>query len=266
MLLTAINYQNSMIYMLVFLIAVMCVFTIHFSFDNLHGLTISKLLVEPAFAGDSVLVTFSLSGKATKPYYSVRLSWPNESEVSSDVKVNEVVIVQLALATTCRGILLAPRLLIESVYPFGLIRVWSWLDLDVKGIVYPKSIKGVPIPVSVSDGGGGDVKLYLGSDNFNGLRNFNRGDSLKHVAWKQFARQGELLTKEFESPKAQNNMFALADYAHASIETALSHLCFDILNAEARGEFYALNLGKSITEMKRGPEHLRQCLELLALF
>lgn len=266
MLLTAINYQNSMIYMLVFLIAVMCVLTIHLSFYNLQGLAVTRLLVEPAFAGDNLLVTFSLSGKKEKPYHSVWLSWPNESEVSANVKANEVVTVQLTLATSRRGTLIAPRILIESVYPFGLIRVWSWLDLDVNGVVYPKSIKGEPIPASAADGGDGEVNMQAGSDLFNGLRNFNRGDSLKHVAWKQFARQGELLTKEFESPRTQSNIFSLDDYAHTSIEAALSHLCFDVLNAEARGEFYALDLKGECTEMKRGNDHLRVCLQSLALY
>jgi uncharacterized protein (DUF58 family) len=266
MLLTAINYQNSMVYMLVFLIAVMCVLTIHLSFYNLQGLTVTRLLVEPAFAGDNLLVTFSLSSKKDKPYYGVWLSWPNESDVLANVMANEVATVQLTLTTKQRGTLIAPRILIESVYPFGLIRVWSWLDLDVKGIVYPKSIKGEPIPASISEGGDGEVNMHAGSDLFNGLRNFNRGDSLKHVAWKQFARQGELLTKEFESPRTQSNVFSLEDYGHTSIESALSHLCFDILNAEARGEFYALNLKGDCTEMKKGAEHLRMCLQKLALY
>lgn len=266
LLLTAINYQNSMIYLLTFLLSVIFVLAIHLSFQNMQGLIITRQQVLPAFAGENLLVTLSLTSKYRRAHNSLTLSWPDECGATTSVEAQSQAVVQLTLNVTKRGKYQAGRLLIESVYPFGIIRTWSWLDLDVTGIVYPALKKGNPQPVTSAEGGQGEQSQGLGNDEFHGLRAYAHGDSLKHVAWKQFARQGQMLTKEFESPKVQVNVFSLADYAHVGLELALSHLCFDLVDAETRGQHYALDIAGSVSEMATGPAHLHGCLKNLALY
>ena len=60
LLLIAINYENNLVYALVFLLATVLVITIHITFANLHSMTISGGRNTPVFAGETGAVALKL--------------------------------------------------------------------------------------------------------------------------------------------------------------------------------------------------------------
>ena len=61
MLLIAINYQNNLVYGLVFLFGTILVVTVHLTFANLYGLSVSGLANTPIFLGQEGQIRLHLA-------------------------------------------------------------------------------------------------------------------------------------------------------------------------------------------------------------
>ena len=174
--------------------------------------------------------------------------------------------ISVPLKTANRGWLRPGRLLVESRYPFGLIRAWSWINLECEALVYPQPLEGI------ADRQGGDAKegeqshSLPGVDDFKGIRSYAPGDSLKRVDWKKYAKRGDLLIKEFDRAVSDSCYFSLDDYPTKGLESKLSHLCFDVLTAEKSGMQYGLDLKSFVLDPGTGAKHQAHCLEALAKY
>ena len=92
-----------------------------------------------------------------------------------------------------RGKFEYPVIQIYSVYPFGLVRAWTYLYHHQFAWVAPKAQNNTS-----------ENKIYQNSfepdmDEFRELRNYQSGDSLQAVSWKQFARGQGLYVKVLNS-------------------------------------------------------------------
>jgi uncharacterized protein (DUF58 family) len=86
------------------------------------------------------------------------------------------------------------------------------------------------------------------------------------VAWRAYARGGELLVKEYESPAGDQRVFSLADLAHLPIEAALEQLSAWCVAAHASGERFGLELDGEILPPADDMAHRERCLAALARF
>ncbi|PIE43068.1 MAG: DUF58 domain-containing protein [Gammaproteobacteria bacterium] len=269
LLLTAINYQNSMIYMFTFFLASLFQVVIFHSFQNLSGLRFTFKKVEPVFVGESAGFLISIgSENQNRSHYSIGVMWPDNPMAHLPVVKPGQALTQLSVPIVAkkRGYLKPGRVLIESRYPFGLIRAWSWVDLDCQMLVYPAPIEGRYKREASSDAVGDSLEAQTGVDDFKGIKAYAAGDSLKRIDWKRYAKRGEVLVKEFETPVSDTCFFSLSDYLSADMESRLSHLCFDILQADVAGDVYGVRLGTETLEPAAGHRHLMHCLQALALY
>ncbi len=271
LLITAINYQNSLIYGLVFWLFSLGLSAMIFSYRNLSGLTIKAGNAVNGFAGKYINVPFRLSA-AKRDHFSLTLSWQTvdknlDQGADSEVLVNQETQVAMPLQLQTRGYLKTPRLKIQTHYPFGLYTCWTWVTLKTPGIVYPKAIK---TPFIASEGGGSDLQteanLIIGNDEFIGLRSYQAGDSLKHIAWKYLAKGKGLLTKEYDNQQLSMQWLDWQSLQGKSEESRLSHLTGWVLQAEQENRAYGLKLPGLTIAPSHGDSHRQQCLEALALY
>ncbi|MCG8613265.1 MAG: DUF58 domain-containing protein [Pseudomonadales bacterium] len=266
LLLTAINYQNNMIYLLTFLLASILIANILVAYSNLLGLTIQFGRVNNVYAGDEANFQVSLIPKAE--HRDIVLRWQDDYPVFIDCSsASGPSHFSITALTGKRGRWRPGRLLIESFYPFGLIRVWSWVDLDCSVIVYPKPTQGVSVSTEQSGVEESDQNKRLkGGDDFFGIRDYSPGDPIKYIAWKRFAQRGELYVKEFEHQVGDPQYICFENYNAGNIELRLENMCFDLLAADKRNQPYGLIIGQNRLAPSFGQVHLTQCLELLALY
>ena len=85
----------------------------------------------------------------------------------------------------------------ETRFPLGLTRAWSYVQPDMRALVYPKPDDAhLPLPTAQPDAGD-MLSVGTGTDDFFGFRAYQPSDSPRHVAWKASARSEEPLTKMF---------------------------------------------------------------------
>jgi uncharacterized protein (DUF58 family) len=154
---------------------------------------------------------------------------------------------------------------VTTRFPFGLFRCWTWLHLPLSTLVYPRPVGTMPLPVGPSGREPGAATTDGGRDELRDLRPFRDGDSPRQVAWKAYARGQPLLVKEYAGAAAESLQFDFDALATLDAEARLSQLCRWVLDAEARGQRYALHMPGLRLPADRGAAHLARCLAALAL-
>ena len=142
MVMAAINYQNSLVFALAFLLASLFMVGMLHTWRNLAGLTLSPGTTTPAFAGDDAEFTVVLKRLGDRPHESLEMGWDRDNLLPANLLDNQEARVRTYLKAKQRGRLKPGRLLVESRYPLGLFRAWSWVELDMQALVYPRPIAG----------------------------------------------------------------------------------------------------------------------------
>lgn len=261
------NYQNNLVLGLAFFMSSLIVVCILHTYANLSQITISCKGASKVYAGSSVDFTFSLSTKR-RSAESIDLKFKDGEESYSGLCLDqgEETLVKVPLLTNLRGWLEPGRLRVESEFPLGLLRCWTWLRFDTRALVFPEPL-AVSEPQSVSiDDGGENERPIRGGEDYSGLNEYRPGDSIKHVAWKVYARGGGLHTKEFSQNVSREIWLNLQSIAGDDLEQRLSGLCYWALEYERREENYGLMLPGLVIPPSRGEAHQYKVLSALACF
>ena len=207
-----------------------------------------------------------VSRQGSKDYFDINLSWP-ESEVRSVTLAEQTQqLIDLHLAMSQRGLFRPERLLVETFYPVGLLRSWTWLALDIDVLVYPRPLKCALEGVAAADDNDdGEVIPVVGSDDFYQFKQYQPGDSLKHVFWKSYAKGQELQTKQFASYREQRLWLDWQLFSGAE-EDRLSKLCYWVLQLENNNDEYGLRLPDVEIAPGHGGQHQAEVLKALALY
>ncbi|WP_426417510.1 DUF58 domain-containing protein [Aestuariirhabdus sp. LZHN29] len=262
--LAGVNYQNSMSFAVAFLLTSLFIIAIHHTYNNLAGLTLVGLRSGNGHLGDDLPFALELSVSGNPQRYAIELGWPQGVQQSVSLFSNEPRALSLYLPAPRRGYFHPGRLRIQTRYPLGLLVAWSWVDLDLVALVYPRPL-AAPLPAGASSSGEGEMMEELaGADDFASVREYRQGDPLNHLAWKQSSRHQQLFTKEFVSARERRLWLDWA-VTTGPVESRLSHLCFWCLQAEREQEDYGLRLPGVELAPSHGRPHLEQCLQALAL-
>ena len=260
-----INYENSLILNLCFLLVSLFIISILYTFRNLSGLVIKAGQAEDSFAGGQSLFDVILKRDGEKTYEAIHLIWYDNESGSQDVIDLHETHARLMLDTPKRGYFKPKRLKIQSTFPMGLIRAWSWVDLDMRSIVYPKPLAGDLAAGDDSGGGEGTRKTSRGQDDFDQLRGYQVGDSLKNVAWKHYARGQGMHTKVFHGYLHETEWLDWQQVVAGNPEEKLSVLCYWVLRYSEQKKLFGLRLPGNTVPPGTGKSHELKCLQALAL-
>ena len=266
MLIGSINYNLSLGYILTFLLAGLGIVSILHTFRNLAHLYVSAGRAASVFAGDSAKFELILENKSDFDRHSLDLLC-REATASCNAPAQEHCSVVLPQKAEKRGWLQLERVTIATRFPLGLMRAWSYVQPDMRALVYPRP-DTAPLPLPYSDADTGDaVSAGAGTDDFSGLRPYQTSDSPRHIAWKTSARSELLLTKLFAGRAASELWFEWEQLpANMHAEARLSRLARWVLLAEERGLRYGLKLPGVTVPLGEGFPHRERCLKELATY
>lgn len=256
------NYQNNLILFLSFLLASITVSALLITHKNMAGLTLTASPAHPQFAGELVAFPFKISGNGEHHEIEYKFQQPS-CDVASVIHAEQGLVYA---STSQRGWFRPGRLTVSSVYPLGLFRVWSHVDLDWSALIYPAAIvSDLPLQPHLGDDLEGHNGTESGFDEFVGLRTWQQGESLKSVAWKQLAQGRGWHAKAFEQPKGSPVWLDLSA-CRGHMEMKLGQLCHQVVTlTEQQGQF-GLRLGQTELAPASGLPHQQACLQALALY
>lgn len=192
-----VNYANNLILGFCFLISAVLCISFYLTFKQLHGLNIEIVADEVSQVGQRHFLRIYFQQTSAQPRYLHIKT--NDASYKVAIKGTKAPI-DIPFYAEQRGMFQYPILQIYSVYPFGLVRAWTYIYHQKKAWVAPKSS-------SVNQ----ENKFHQQSfepdmDEFRELRNFHIGDSLQAVSWKQAARGQGLYVKVFEQYQDEHKL------------------------------------------------------------
>lgn len=276
MLLGAVNYTNSMAYLLTFLLASLFMVSMLHTFRNLRGLIIKLADAEPVFAGEAARFPMLFDNRSgydrlaltVRPHPKRRDRGSGAvTALALDVRGGDLERVELEVIAARRGLFQLDRLLLSSTFPLGLFRAWSYLDTGPSCLVYPRPAGAAPLPPPQESESEHDTGQRAGTDDFTGFRTYRPGDSIRRIDWKALAREQGLLVKRFAGAGTRKlELRWTAVHPGADPEARLSQLCRWVLEAERLGIHYAVEIPGARVEHGLGTPHKNACLELLARY
>lgn len=266
MLLGSMNYNNNLSFVLTFLLAGLGFISMHQCQRNLIDLEMGFAGVEPVFAGQSAEFRIAVTNNAKNWRYDLRLFSGEVRSEARDLAPGDSHIFHLELPTKRRGRIALQRFGIRTLFPFELFRAWAWLHMDLQGLVYPHPADNAPEPPPTQSAHGHRQHDARGEEDFAGFRQFHDGDSPRHVAWKAYARSGELLSKQFAGADTSSQWFDFDKVDADDVEERLSALTRWIVDADRTHRDYGLRVPGVEIPPAHGDAHRHLCLKSLALF
>ena len=262
--LVGINYQNNLVYALAFFLIALGVLTIHYTFLNLSGLRVSASHVQGCHVGEMAEFCLRIERENRREYEGVSISLSGSVTETVSLVESDQVDVKLFVSAPKRGYFNPGAVHISTVYPFGLLKAWSWLKIDQEALIFPKVIKGSPPQLS-GQGDKGTTHQEQGDD-FAGLVEYRPGMPTRHIAWKQFAQGRGVLSKKYAGQKSNNIWLCWDDWPDLAKEHRLSVLCYWALRLNRQGENYGLDMPGCSLVPATGQSHLHKVLSILACY
>lgn len=264
MLLGGLNFNNNMALMLVFLLGTMTQTTSLLAYRNLAGLLIQSVQSEPVFCGDSARFCVFINNPGQQKRYVLSTGF-RQAQDCTDFEPASNRSMLLTLPASHRGWLAMPDFRLETRFPLGLFKAWSWIFPSHRCLVYPAPASHAPaLPVS-GHGESGQAKKGDG-EQIHGLRKYQSGDSRQRIAWRASARHDKMYSLEMETPRDDACELNWDLLQGSDAETRLSILTAWVLAADHRNIAYSLITPKQSIAAASGPAQRARCLELLALY
>jgi len=278
MLLGSMNYNNSMGYALTFLLGSMAMVSILHTHRMLLGLRIEVGKVAPVFSGETAQFQLWLDNRGHQARYNLVWEYDPTFKIqnlkSDDLKskmvialpANQRMSINIPVPTTQRGRIFLEQIMVYTRFPLGLFHAWAYIHLNASTLVYPKPYGNKNLPLGEQSESIGEGS-HKGGEDFIGYRDYQLGDSPRHIDWKAVAREQDWMIKQFGGIGIAM-VWLTWDDVHTlnDLEAALSQLCLWILMAENQGTKYGLKIPNNTFEPNAGEKHRERCLRSLALF
>ena len=252
----SVRVQNNMLLLLSVALFVIFLLSVIWSAINLDKLTSYYLEDKVAICGAPSQLAFCLDGKAR--LYDVAVTIGKVKQITAIRTPHE-----MTFTPEQRGTHYPPPFLVETSFPFGLVRAWQW--------VTPPQIDVAPRPdfahlASLMAGTphlSGDEIDEEGQFNADSLESWVPGVPLSRISWKHYASKDRLLYKTGANLGQDLVRLHFDRLRHLAFEEALSVLCAGVLQASQQGFAFELQLPDS-QNTRYQPQEIVAALRRLA--
>ena len=144
----------------------------------------------------------------------------NIKELNFTKKLN---LIRLKYYRQERGIFSIDKIILKSIYPFGVIRTKRYFNLKSKIVVYPKKIQP---NIDLLNEFNINLKRHA-NEEFEGIEDYKNGDNFSKIAWKKSIIKNKKYIKKFEEPKKENNLILKLDnYTELPFEDLLRYVSY----------------------------------------
>ena len=263
----AINYQNSMAFVLTFMLTSLGIISLWHTHKNLLGITIKLQIPRPVFSGEFCELKFEVSHANSSRRFAIGIQYAGETPVYLKLEPAGNTVAKLKIPSAHRGQFKPGGITVFTRYPTGLFHAWGWLKFDLPILIYPHPTANVKLQQSMVEQYDGQVSTStIEGDDFAGLREHREGESLRHISWKAYAQGKGMLTKTFQGQARPTLWIDWQLLGEGSLEDKLSFMTALVLAAESQEQKYGLRLPGTSIEQNFGNAHKHVCLQALAIF
>jgi uncharacterized protein (DUF58 family) len=264
MLIAGLNYNSNLGLAFAFLMVSVALVTMHHCNRNLLGLQVDVTTEVDAFAGREANFEFVLRNDSNVDRRDVEICCLAAAGMRS-VPARSSESVPVAVPVPQRGVIRLAQFELRTRYPFGWFHAWTYVQGSLTAYVAPAPHGNRTLPSAAGKGSGARSETR-GDEDFAGLRAYEPGVPLKHMAWKVLARGGEAAVRSYTNLAAQPEWLEWSSLEGQDTETRLSQLCLWVLESEAAQRIFGLRIPGKEIPLGRGAAHRFACLRALAVY
>jgi uncharacterized protein (DUF58 family) len=264
MLVAGLNYNSNLALAFAFLMSSMALVTMHHCNRNMLRLSVDATTEVDAFAGREALLEFELRNGSRVDRRDIEVRCLSAAGMGS-VAAGESATIEVIAPVTQRGVTRISQFELRTRYPFGWFYSWTYVQGSIAIYVAPAPLGNRALPSGSAQGTGSHSEAR-GDEDFSGLRAYEPGVPLKHMAWKVLARGGEPVVRSYSSLAAQPEWLDWSLLEGMDTEARLSQLCLWVVESDAAQRPYGLRLPGKELAPSGGAAHRFACLRALAAF
>lgn len=258
---SSINYNTNEALLISLLLSCVSIASLIAANHLLVGIEIISVHAEPGHAGDVVTVDVEIKAK---PNARGILLLMGTDQATFRVDKDGRGVASIQLAAKQRGVWQLPRMCLATRRPLGLASSWAWVwPKNTRVWVWPE-LESAPAPLPpIQEGERQARNSQTQNQDVRSLRPYRHGDPIRQIAWKQSARTGATVVREYDRPSGQ----AIIDWnamPAMTIEKRLSRIATWVVEAERGGRPTHLKLPGQQIGPGKGGIHKRACLDALA--
>jgi uncharacterized protein (DUF58 family) len=264
MLIAGLNYNNNLALAFAFLMSGMALVTMHHCNRNMLRLSVDATTEVDAFAGREAMFEFELRNASNVDRRDIEIRCMTAVGMGS-VAAGESETVEVIAPVARRGVTRIDQFELRTRYPFGWFYSWTYVQGSITVYAAPAPAGTRTLPSAGAKGGGSHSEAR-GDEDFSGLRAYEPGVPLKHMAWKVLARGGEAAVRSYSSLAAQPEWLDWSSLEGMDLEARLSQLCLWVLESDSAQRPYGLRIPGQEIAPSGGAAHRYACLRALAAF
>lgn len=264
MLIAGLNYNSNLALAFAFLIASMALVTMHHCNRNLLRLSVDATTEVDALAGGEAKFEFELRNGSNVDRRDIEVRCLAGSATGS-VAAGESKSIEVTVPVAQRGVTRVNQFELRTRYPFGWFYSWTYVQgpITIYAAPAPAGMRALPAAAASGNGCFAEVR---GDEDFSGLRAYEPGVALKHMAWKVLARGGEAVVRSYSGLASRPEWLDWGALEGLDVEARLSQLCMWVLESDAVQRPYGLRIPGREIPPSGGAAHRFTCLRALATF
>jgi uncharacterized protein (DUF58 family) len=266
MLIAGLNYNSNLGLAFAFLMASVALVAMHHCHRNLLGLGVDVSPELDAFAGGVAVFDFALKNYSSLDRYDIEIRCAPDAAGLSSIPARSLQRAAIVMPVRLRGLMRIDQIELRTRHPFGWFRAWTYLQTTLCVYAAPGPAGERLLPAAAATVGNSASADQRGDEDFAGLRAYEPGLPLKHMAWKVLARGGEPVVRSYTALAALPEWLEWSALDGLDTETRLSQLCQWVLECDAAQHRYGLRIPGLEIVPALGDAHRRACLRALAVF
>lgn len=264
--------NNGAAYLLCFLTGTMAAMSWIRAWENLRGLEVVAGRLSAQKAGIESKLPLEIRAIGSQAVWGVEVlcSGSQRWRFIDQIDRGQTLAMSVALPAVEIGVEPSIRVRLRSSYPLGLFCAEREVVITHPRKIHPQAegLLSLPAADPALAGAGLEAGHSAGQsgsegDDFAGLREWQLGDSLRHVDWRAVARGRPLLVKQWTSGAGGS---VTLDWSKLELEplARASQMARWIETCESSSTPYALRLPESEIAVNLGPVHAQRCLDALS--
>ena len=220
--LIAVFYENNFGLLLSIIIFFIFFISIFVSNQNLNHLSINALDNYYLEAKKKGVIDIQVINHVNEKKLNIDLDYKKQNliELNFTKKINTIKLNEKYLE---RGTFSIGKIILKSIYPFGIIRTKRYFNPKSKIVVFPNKLQP---NIDLLNEFNINLKGHA-NDEFEGIEDYKNGDSFSKIAWKKSIIKNKKYIKKFEEPKKENNLILnLDNYKDINFEDLLSYVSY----------------------------------------
>jgi uncharacterized protein (DUF58 family) len=263
MLIAGLNYNSNLALAFAFLMVSVALVVMHHCHRNLLGLVVEANAEADAFAQGEAALHFLLTNTSASDRGNIEVRCRQQVCMTTTIPSGAPQSVTVTIPVEARGLIRLDQFELRTRYPFGWFRAWTYIQAPLVIYVAPNP-RGERTLSRTAAGHAYAWTESRGDEDFAGLRGYEPGIPLKHMAWKVLARGGEPAVRSYSGLSASPEWLDWALTEGLEFEARLSQLCRWVVDFDSAQRRYGLRLPGVEIQPGSGSAHRSACLRALA--